>query len=235
MISTSSIVLNSYVNFSCYAPAILGNGYQNAEVLAILDYATANIFIDAAVLHAGVYPSIQANGVPNDYTKYPYLKIRTASGQVTVVGLPWIVDASYVVETAVQITLTINSVSPADQNNIKLALAAIGITSFIMAVGAAPAAPVSPTPTPAPTGGTSSTSPVASFNYVLNGLQVTFTDTSVDAGGITAWNWDFGDGSVATLQNPAHTYAAAGTYSVQLTITDGNDDSYLASATVTVS
>ena len=42
-----------------------------------------------------------------------------------------------------------------------------------------------------------------------------FTDTShPDA---TSWAWDFGDGTTSTQQHPTHTYAAAGTYTVQLT------------------
>lgn len=32
------------------------------------------------------------------------------------------------------------------------------------------------------------------------------------------WLWDFGDGNTSTLQNPTHTYAAAGTYNVQLLV-----------------
>ncbi|MBL7923489.1 MAG: PKD domain-containing protein [Bacteroidia bacterium] len=38
---------------------------------------------------------------------------------------------------------------------------------------------------------------------------------------ITAYSWDFGDGSTSTLASPAHTYQQAGTYAVVLTITVG--------------
>ncbi|MGZ4676491.1 MAG: CBM96 family carbohydrate-binding protein [Acidimicrobiia bacterium] len=48
-------------------------------------------------------------------------------------------------------------------------------------------------------------------------LPVQFTDQSV--GGVTAWSWDFGDGTTSTDQNPAHTYAASGKYTVKLTVT----------------
>jgi PKD repeat protein len=48
-------------------------------------------------------------------------------------------------------------------------------------------------------------------------LEVQFTDQST--GEITAWEWDFGDGSVSTLQNPSHTYTAAGKYTVSLELT----------------
>lgn len=51
-------------------------------------------------------------------------------------------------------------------------------------------------------------------------LTVQFTDSSfIASGSVVAWFWDFGDGSSSTLQNPSHTYAASGTYSVSLTVT----------------
>ncbi len=46
------------------------------------------------------------------------------------------------------------------------------------------------------------------------GVNVAFTDTSV--GGPTAWLWDFGDGDTARSQNPLHTFAAPGTYTITL-------------------
>jgi PKD repeat protein len=43
----------------------------------------------------------------------------------------------------------------------------------------------------------------------------------------TTYEWDFGDGNTSTSRNPMHTYAAAGVYTVSLTVTDelGNTDS----------
>lgn len=45
--------------------------------------------------------------------------------------------------------------------------------------------------------------------------DVTFTDLSQ---GATSWVWDFGDGDSSTLQNPVHTYASVGEYTVTLTV-----------------
>ena len=70
------------------------------------------------------------------------------------------------------------------------------------------------------------TPPTASFTTTpgaAGSFQVTFNDTSTsNAGGvITGWTWNFGDGSPASnLQSPTHTYAAAGSYTVSLTVTD---------------
>ncbi len=47
-------------------------------------------------------------------------------------------------------------------------------------------------------------------------LAVIFTDAST--GEITSFEWTFGDGATATSQNPVHEYAAAGIYTVSLTV-----------------
>ncbi|MEW6220865.1 MAG: PKD domain-containing protein [Thermodesulfobacteriota bacterium] len=44
-------------------------------------------------------------------------------------------------------------------------------------------------------------------------LSVSFFDRTQ---GATAWSWDFGDGTSSQEQNPAHTYQAAGSYTVTL-------------------
>ena len=49
-------------------------------------------------------------------------------------------------------------------------------------------------------------------------LTVKFTDLSTNSP--TSWNWNFGDGTTSTLQNPAHTYATSGVYTVTLTATN---------------
>ncbi len=46
-----------------------------------------------------------------------------------------------------------------------------------------------------------------------------FTDQSI---GAETWFWEFGDGQTSTQQHPAHTYAATGTYTVTLTVTNGS-------------
>ena len=67
------------------------------------------------------------------------------------------------------------------------------------------------------------TPPVAGFAAVpargAAALQtVQFADIST--GIPTSWRWFFGDGSMSTLQNPSHQYAANGSYTVNLTVTN---------------
>jgi PKD repeat protein len=80
---------------------------------------------------------------------------------------------------------------------------------LVLTVGAAP-------PPPAP--------PVADFSASPTSgpapLTTSFADRST--GTPTAWSWDFGDpgsgaANTSPLQNPSHTYAASGTYTVSMT------------------
>jgi gliding motility-associated-like protein len=51
------------------------------------------------------------------------------------------------------------------------------------------------------------------------GQTINFTDLS--SSGVSSWVWDFGDGNSSTLQNPTHSYSAAGSYTVTLVASNG--------------
>src|SRR5258706_14206099 len=52
-------------------------------------------------------------------------------------------------------------------------------------------------------------------------LKVNFTDQSIaQEGSIVKWEWDLGDGSVSSLQNPSHIYSGPGNYNVILRVTN---------------
>ncbi len=61
------------------------------------------------------------------------------------------------------------------------------------------------------------------FTTVCQGTATQFTDAStVTAGTIDTWQWDFDDaGAASTQQNPAHTFSAGGVYDVTLTASLG--------------
>jgi PKD repeat protein len=88
------------------------------------------------------------------------------------------------------------------------------------------------------TGNNPNTPPVASFISACIGLTCTFNGTaSSDADGtIAGYVWRFGDGTDgAALATVSHTYAAGGTYSVTLTVTDNGGAKSTQTASVNVS
>lgn len=88
-------------------------------------------------------------------------------------------------------------------------------------------------------GSDANTPPSASFETDCVDLTCTFTDTSGDPdpdGSISTWAWDFdGDGTVDSGdKDPSHSYSAAGTYDVVLTVTDNGGATGSTTDSVTV-
>ncbi len=70
--------------------------------------------------------------------------------------------------------------------------------------------------------------PTANFDVdsmLCVGQPIHFTDKSLSVN--EYWNWNFGDGSIDSVQNPVHTYSTKGNYSVRLVVrnSDGCADS----------
>ncbi len=68
--------------------------------------------------------------------------------------------------------------------------------------------------------------PEPAFTCTANILTVIFRDTST-GGDATRWSWDFGDDATSDEEGPVHTYAAAGTYVVSLTVGNTGGDATL--------
>lgn len=64
-----------------------------------------------------------------------------------------------------------------------------------------------------------------SANTACLGDTTMFTDLSEsNNGSIVSWVWNFGDTNTAYVQNPSHVYDTAGTYTVQLVVTNSSND-----------
>ena len=81
--------------------------------------------------------------------------------------------------------------------------------------------------------------PVADANGPYSGtagvtvINFDGTGSSDPDGTIVSYDWDFGDGNTGTGENPTHTYAAAATYDVSLTVTDDGTPALSDTATST--
>lgn len=70
----------------------------------------------------------------------------------------------------------------------------------------------------------------AEFTYeILSGQSlcgsgdIQFNDISTSSSGIESWEWDFGDGTTSTDQNPTHTYTEPGEYTATLQVVGADD------------
>ena len=65
--------------------------------------------------------------------------------------------------------------------------------------------------------------PTANFtsvSSVCSGEMINFKNSSTFTNGsVVSWNWDFGDNTTSTSQNPTHVYLNSGTFSVKLIVT----------------
>jgi PKD repeat protein len=117
----------------------------------------------------------------------------------------------YTIGGVYTVTLTVTD-SDALQDNDQATVTVIAMAPPVASFTTAPAAPVGDAP-----------------------LFVQFTDTSTDSDGtITAWVWDFGDGSTSSQQVTSHVYSSEGIFTVTLTVTDNDGLQDSEQMTVTV-
>lgn len=74
------------------------------------------------------------------------------------------------------------------------------------------------------TGGPDNLAPNAKFSSACAALRCDFQDSSSDDVGISSWSWSFGDAAQSAEASPVHHYGSAGSYTVSLTVTDGEGE-----------
>lgn len=116
-------------NFDVYPVVLLGNNFKNVKVLAIMDRDSANTIGDTQAMHVNVYPYLPS-GTPNNPASYNWIKVRLASGQISVLGVPWINPESIVQVESRTAKVTIEDISADDLQGIRNALVTNGYTNI---------------------------------------------------------------------------------------------------------
>jgi len=129
MLSQHEIEIFSTVSFEVYPQQILGDGFNNVKILAIIDADTAKNWIDPAARHAEVYPTLPAGSIDR-FDQYLYLKIGLNNGDTTVLGLPWIKKSSYVVQTNKTMRIILDGINLSDEPRVRAALNSNGFNTF---------------------------------------------------------------------------------------------------------
>jgi hypothetical protein len=119
-------------DFTLYAPGVLGLGFQNAVVMAIMDYDTAKLTQDIIPLHIQAYPSLPV-GTPRNAKDLTYVKIRTSLNEIRILAMDWISAAPTLV-TSQTLKVTVSQTSIGDIALIRDLLVANGFTSILIEV-----------------------------------------------------------------------------------------------------
>ena len=122
------------VSFQLYPSSIITDDFTNVKVIGITTYEGASGEMSAAQQHALVYATLP-EGTTNDYRLYNYALIKTQSGKITAIGLPWVKDDSIQVIGSTDLVVTIRNKTPEDITNLHKVLMENNFTDFAITVG----------------------------------------------------------------------------------------------------
>lgn len=100
-------------SFDVHATPILGNGFKNVTVQAVLDYDTALSFADIDATHRNVFTYLP-EGTSDRPQDFDYLLLKTADNITTIIGVPWIVEDSVVAVTNLKASVVIEDLESGD-------------------------------------------------------------------------------------------------------------------------
>ncbi|EBV8434028.1 hypothetical protein NFI00_000120 [Salmonella enterica] len=103
--------IGDLVDFQLVQSGIYGDKRVEVKVTGLLDYNTARL-IDPQLnnKHTALYPYFQQSvGNVNDPNAYQYMTVINNSGTTEVVGLPWVLEATYKTVTSRTATYVIQN------------------------------------------------------------------------------------------------------------------------------
>lgn len=118
-------IIGKKYSFDVWPTAILGTGFKNVSILALLDYETAISFSDIEATHVNVFPHLPA-GTPNRPGDFQYLLIRVDNGDKVIIGIPWINGESVIEVASLKINVVIEDVDANDLEGVRACLSQNG-------------------------------------------------------------------------------------------------------------
>ena len=121
--------LGQTIAFEVYPSSVIGTRFNNAIVRGVVDHSGVTEF-NPAVMHANVFATLPSGSV-DDFRKYNYLRLELENGNITFVGIPWIIANSVQVISNQDLVINIPKYgSHENQEFIKRMLLNNGITEF---------------------------------------------------------------------------------------------------------
>lgn len=110
--------------FTIYPASIIMEDFTDVKILGVVSAEVAS-GMGLAEKHVLVYPTLP-EGTPNDYLAYNYLMVRLPNGNITTLGLPWIIPDSIRISSSVDINVLIRGKGVDDIDNLRKVLAGNG-------------------------------------------------------------------------------------------------------------
>ena len=121
--------LGQTIAFEVYPSSVIGTRFNNAIVRGVVDHSGVTEF-NPAVMHANVFATLPSGSV-DDFRKYNYLRLELENGNITFVGIPWIIANSVQVISNQDLVINIFKYGfHENQEFIKRMLLNNGITEF---------------------------------------------------------------------------------------------------------
>lgn len=119
-------------DFSLLASGILGLGFKNASVMAIMDFDSAKMIQDVTTIHSQVYSSLPA-GTPRNAQDLTYIKIKSSTGEIRVIAMDWIATEPVLI-TSKTVLVKINNIPISNVSLIKDILVQNGFSDIVITV-----------------------------------------------------------------------------------------------------
>lgn len=104
------IPIGTVISFEVYPSAQFGNNFQAVTLKAMFDASLARMLgFDYIAANQQVYATLPA-GTPSDPTQYNYFQIQLASGELQVLGIPWIREGTLTIHNGKRLTLIFNDI-----------------------------------------------------------------------------------------------------------------------------